>query len=95
MIGKPVLVATIAESSLSDSSVPKLSILRAVMLHFVSISGCIHASKQSCLCFDGCCATSHYRLAIFHAGCASNQLFQRRRDMPYRARDQNGTGKAV
>jgi hypothetical protein len=41
MIGKLALLATIAESSLSDSSVPKLSILRAVMLHFVSISGCI------------------------------------------------------
>jgi hypothetical protein len=95
MIGKLALVATIAESSLSESSVLEASILRAATFHLVSISGCIRASKQLCLCFDGCCATSHYRLAILHAECASNQLFQRRRDVPYRARDRYGTGKAV
>jgi hypothetical protein len=45
MIGKLALLATIAESSLSDSSVLEVSILRAVMFHLVSISGCIRASK--------------------------------------------------
>jgi len=95
MIGKLALVATIAGCSLSDSSVLEVSISRAVMFRPVSISGCIRTPKQSCLCFDGCCATSHYRIAILHAGCASNQRFQRRKDVPYPARDQNGTGKAV
>jgi hypothetical protein len=60
MIGTPALGATIAESSLSNSSVLEVSILRAVMFRPVSISGCIRAPKQSCLCFDGCGATSHY-----------------------------------
>jgi hypothetical protein len=95
MIAKPALLATAAESSLSDSSVLEVRNLRAVMFDLVSISGCIRASKQARLCFDGCRSTSHYRLAILHAACASNQLFQRRTDVPYRGRDRNGTGKAV